>query len=143
VKKLIINQPKNANVGIKLLENLAIKNNIAQFDTFYISVAYVRKSGVTQILDALKQFRAHGGYVKAIVGIDDGYTSRDGLAMLGNNVDELYIYHNNRPYQTFHPKMYVFEKKSRSIRRLKRDPEPLYPGSPDRKKFFVSTFFYC
>lgn len=98
-------------MGSKLLGNLALKNNSTQFDTFYISVAYARKSGVSQIQDALNLFRARGGRVKAIVGIDDGHTSKDGLIMLAESADELYIYHNNRPYQTFHPKLYAFEKK--------------------------------
>lgn len=113
MKSLIISQPKDSRVGKRILKDLELQNGVPQFDNFYIMVAYARKSGVSQIQESLRQFRRHGGKAKAIVGIDDGHTSKEGLELLIKNMDEIYVYHNTKPYQTFHPKLYVFEKKNK------------------------------
>jgi hypothetical protein len=50
------------------------------------------------------------------VGIDHGGTSRQGLAYLRKVVDEIVIYHDNSADQrTFHPKLYLFESRSKAI----------------------------
>jgi len=107
---LIINQPKGLRIGDIIIKNLEIQNGEPKFDNFYFIVAYVRESGVSRIKDSLVQFRLHGGKVKAVIGIDDKNTSKEGLQLLMKNVDEIYVYHSANPYQTFHPKLYVFEK---------------------------------
>jgi len=57
----------------------------------------------------MKEFREHGK-IKAIAGIDNRNSSKERLELLNENVDELYLYHNDVFHQTFHPKIYVFEK---------------------------------
>ena len=108
---MIIDQPRNSRTGEQLINSLLLSESDS-FDRFYIMVAYVRKSGVDRIKKALSEFRQHGT-IKAIVGIDSRNTSKEGLSLLNENVDEMYLYHNNDFYRTFHPKVYVFEKISK------------------------------
>lgn len=110
---IIINQPKALRIGDLIIKNLEIQNDESKFDNLYIMVAYVRESGVSRIRRSLKQFRLHGGKVKAVVGIDEKNTTKEGLSSLMNDVDETYIYHNTNAFHTFHPKLYIFEKKSK------------------------------
>ena len=104
----IINQPKKSLAGDELIKNLMC----SEYNEFYIIVAYVRKSGVKRIEKALKEFRKHG-IIKAIAGIDSNNSSKEGLELLNENVDELHLYHNNDFYKIFHPKMYIFKDTSK------------------------------
>ena|GEM_PF-5815748 len=80
------------------------------FDNFYVVAAYVRSSGVRSISPALGLFRKRRGKVFAAVGVDNGNTSVEGLKLLNRNVDVLYIFNDDDPFQSFHPKLYVLEK---------------------------------
>jgi len=106
----IINQPREDVIGEKLKD---ILNNVSVngFNLFYIMVSYVKKSGVIRLKPYIDNFRGDGGEVKAIAGIDQKNTSFQGLSKLFPICDELYVYHSENLTQTFHPKVYAFEKK--------------------------------
>ncbi len=105
----IINQPHSETLGEKLKEIL--ENNIGRkFDIFYIMVAYVQESGVARLKQSIEKFKQSGGQVKAVVGISQKNTSAKGLKLLLPLCDEIYVYHNENPMETFHPKVYAFEK---------------------------------
>ena len=111
----IINQPHNdISLGIKLNELLILKDT-DKYDSFYILSAYVKRSGVSRIKEAIVTFRQGGGKVKAVVGIDQKNSSVEGISDLSEIVDELYIYHSESLMQTFHPKLYALEKKNKAI----------------------------
>src|SRR3989344_4690815 len=111
----IINQPHNdISLGIKLNELLILKDT-DKYDSFYILSAYVKRSGVSRIKEAIVTFRQGGGKVKAVVGIDQKNSSVEGISDLYEIVDELYIYHSESLMQTFHPKLYALEKKNKAI----------------------------
>ncbi len=93
----------------KILEN----NKEYGFKTFYVIVAYVKSSGVKHLKDQINAFKATNGYTKAVVGIDQKNTSYQGLKLMLSLFDEIYIFHNDKPINTFHPKVYVFEKKNK------------------------------
>src|SRR6266568_1884894 len=78
-----------------------------------MAVAYARRSGVGRIYEAIERFRNSGGRVKAIVGIDDQNTSLEGLETLLSCSDEVYVYDDRNPFRTFHPKLYVFERRGK------------------------------
>jgi hypothetical protein len=69
------------------------------------AVAWVKRAGVTGIRPALDSFRARDGYVRGVVGISLGGTSRQGLVLAREVCDELLVFHE--PGRTFHPKVYV------------------------------------
>lgn len=108
---MIINQPKVKCLG-DILRGELILTGEDSFDKFYFVVAYVKKSGVTLLASALQEFRQSGGHVKAVVGVSryQKNTSVQGLQHLLPLCDELYVYANESPTSTFHPKVYIFEK---------------------------------
>ena len=107
----ILNQPHSATMGAelkKILEN----NSENGFQTFYVIVAYVKSSGVSHLEDSIKKFKETGILTKAVVGIDQKNTSYQGLKLMLSLFDEIHVFHNNRPINTFHPKIYAFEKEN-------------------------------
>lgn len=105
----IINQPKDSNIGDRLKELLE-KTEEDRFDNFYIMVAYVKRSGVSRLKPSILTFKGNGGQVKSIAGIDQKTSSKQGIKMLFELSDDMYIYYNRRLTSTFHPKVYIFEK---------------------------------
>ncbi len=90
-----------------------LKNNDENgFQTFYVIVAYVKSSGVSHLEDSIKKFKETGLLTKAVVGIDQKNTSYPGLKLMLSLFDEIYVLHSNRPINTFHPKIYAFEKEN-------------------------------
>lgn len=108
---MLVNQPAERCTGDLLIGNLG-KRGSDSFHVFYIMVAYVKSSGVKPLYDSICDFRQSGGAVKAIVGIDQGNTSWEGLWMLLQCADEAYIYDDKKESQTYHPKLYVFERRN-------------------------------
>jgi len=108
---MIINQPKVACIG-DILSNILTLTGEDSFDKFYLVVAYVKKSGVNQLVSPLQKFKQTGGHVKAIVGVSrrQKNTSVQGLQLLLSLCDELWVYENESSTSTFHPKAYIFEK---------------------------------
>ncbi|MCI4137627.1 phospholipase D family protein [Bacillus vallismortis] len=104
----IINQPNNGSLGHQL-ETLLQKEEITNLS---ILVAYAKKSGVIRLLGKLQLFKERGGTITIVVGIDQSNTSKDALVMLYNICDELYIYHNEKADQTYHPKLYMLNEES-------------------------------
>jgi len=107
----IINQPRAGKLGDKLIELLR-KSGVERFDIFYITVAYIRRSGVIRLKSSMEEFKEAGGIVKSIAGIDQKNSSIEGLQMLAELSNEMFIFHNEVPNMTFHPKLYIFEKQN-------------------------------
>ena len=108
---MIINQPKLECFGDILRSRLTLAGEDS-FDKFYFVVAYVKKSGVTLLASSLQEFKQSGGHVRAVVGVSrhQKNTSVQGLQYLLPLCDELWVYDNESPTSTFHPKVYIFEK---------------------------------
>lgn len=104
-----MNQPHGTQLGDKLNELLE-QNEKNKFETFFIVVAYVKRTGVAHLKKSLEKFRVTGGKVKAVVGIDQRNTSVQGLQLLQSLCDDIWVYHNECFGNTFHPKIYAFEK---------------------------------
>lgn len=105
----IINQPQLGRIGDLILEQLTLTGEDS-FDNFCIIVSFAKKSGASRIQNALQQFRKNGGVIKAVVGFDNQGTTKQGLEKLMRLSNEVYVYHDAKPFQTFHPKTYIFEK---------------------------------
>jgi len=72
-----------------------------------IVVAWAKRSGLGRVRLGLEAFRARGGAVRAIVGIDERGATRQGLALMRALCDEMWIYRDTSG-GTFHPKVYLF-----------------------------------
>jgi hypothetical protein len=75
-----------------------------RYGRFACTVAWARASGVAQIGEELAQF---SGSSLAIVGVDFGQTSYEGVLALWHLMDDLYLF-RTATAQTFHPKLYAF-----------------------------------
>lgn len=101
----LINQPYINNIGRLLIDNLYHK----EFNEFSFIAAYAKKSGVLRLLPYLIAFRAKGGTITAVIGIDQYNTSFEALKLLLGACNRLYIFHSESATQTFHPKVYMFK----------------------------------
>jgi HKD family nuclease len=101
-----INQPFDGSLGSRL-EFLLERDDIKKLS---ILVAYAKKSGVIRLLKVLKSFKGRGGTISVTVGIDQSNTSKEALELLYEICDELYVYHNEKIDQTYHPKFYMLEE---------------------------------
>ena len=72
-----------------------------------IVVAWAKRSGLSRVRLGLEAFRARGGTVSAIVGIDERGATKQGLALVRALCNEMWIYRDTSG-GTFHPKVYVF-----------------------------------
>lgn len=104
----LINQPRIQVSGVMLTTLLSGKEDFTNH-TFFIMVAYAKRSGISRLRETLDQYRRKGGKLVAIVGVDQKTTSIQGVQLLLELSDELYVFHSESFSQTFHPKVYVLE----------------------------------
>lgn len=97
----LISQPFNGQLGSHLISALSQGN----FARLAVAVAFAKNSGVSRLRDAFDQFRAHGGNIDVIVGIDMEGTSYEALRNLYEVTDTLYVVHDENG-QTFHTKLF-------------------------------------
>lgn len=109
----IISQPRQKHLLYEINRILTANSNCEEH-IFYMVVAYVRRSGVVRIRDAINYFRENGGRVVAVSGVDQNTTTVQGLLELLDITDELYVYHSQNFAQTFHPKVYAYQAGKRT-----------------------------
>lgn len=86
-----------------------------RFERFLALVAYAKRSGVLRLRNAIETFRVLGGRARAVVGLDQEHTTREALQLLLQICDEVFVYCDEAPYRTWHPKAYVFEAKEQAL----------------------------
>src|ERR1044071_3532296 len=105
-----VNQPDGPlRLGDHLLAHLADP----QWTECRAAVAFVKRSGVRHVSDALRAFSERATVV-IVAGVDRGGTSAEGLTDLLDAISErgeLYVFHNLNP-STFHPKVYYFRNET-------------------------------
>jgi len=84
------------------------------FKKAYISVAFLKMSGLSLIIDTLKIFLSNNGELNIIAGQNFGLTDPEALTSLLNLLkkyqrSKLYLYKAELADSIFHPKMYLFE----------------------------------
>ena len=97
---------------------LALKGEIGSFERFDAAIAFVKRSGVQYIADLLREFAEKNSSVRIVVGIDQHGTSAEGLSDLleaVGNYGTIWICHDNDPYVTFHPKLYLFKGSAEAL----------------------------
>jgi len=96
----------------------ALGGAYGDFDSFRVSVAFVKRSGVQHIENELKEFLLRGKSAQFIVGVDLGGTSIEGIEALLDTIGEsgeLFINHDENSFTTFHPKIYFFEGQEKCL----------------------------
>lgn len=71
----------------------------------HIVVAWAKRSGLRHLVSDLRAHRAAGGRVEAIVGISEGGATRQGLELLLQEADEVFVFFDKA--RTFHPKVFL------------------------------------
>jgi HKD family nuclease len=104
----VLNQPINGQFGEFLYENLVLEPP-KNFANVFILTAWTTYSGLHQLSQAFEKFSSLGGRIEAVTGISLGGTSIEGLKLLNELTDSLFIFHNKS--SIFHPKIYIFQKK--------------------------------
>jgi PLD-like domain len=83
-------------------------------ESLSIVVAWARFGGLRRVKEALQSFRARGGELRIIVGIDEGGATRPGLVLALGLASKAYVFHDPAGW-TFHPKVYLGEGQDRAI----------------------------
>ena len=107
----ILSQPR----GPERLGDWLKANLRRDWTMFRAAVAFVKRSGVKYIAEALGEF-AKSNSVEIIAGIDHGGTSYEGLRALLDATfsgGRVIVFHNLLPH-TFHPKVYLFKSTTRA-----------------------------
>jgi len=89
------------------------------WDSFEFAVAWVRRSGTERLMYRMKAFLQRAALIEGIVGIDIENTSIEGLEDLISLSEEFpnakfWVYHNENPKSTFHPKIYLFSSTAKA-----------------------------
>lgn len=113
----LIQQPGEGPRFGDLLKDL-LEDRAGVFNRFEAAIAFAKRSGIRHLHQQLRTFLARGGSVRIVIGIDHGITSVEGLQLLLKIVGargEIWVFHNENPAATFHPKIYIFEGTGRAI----------------------------
>lgn len=78
----------------------------SDLDHIQMVTAWVKRSGLSRLRSDLSPFRGRGGRVSAIVGIDEGGATVQGLQLARELFDDVRVLHDPAS-RTFHPKVYL------------------------------------
>ena len=99
--KLILNSPEK-----DLLVLNVLKEELAKCDEFYMSVAFITKSGITPLLQVLRDINAKG----KILTTDYNYFTQPGAIHSLNTLDNIEVRIFKSEEVAFHTKGYLFNK---------------------------------
>jgi HKD family nuclease len=85
-----------------------------EIEVLTIVVAWARFRGLRRIKEALESFRARGGELRIILGIDEGGATRPGLMLALELATEAFVFHDPAGW-TIHPKVYLGEGQRKAI----------------------------
>lgn len=91
----------------RLLSELRSCLTSGLFTSFKIIVAYAKSGPLLRLRTELTAFKAGGGVIEAIFGVDQQGTSREAVQLSLSLMDSVYV--TSEPGITFHPKIYIFE----------------------------------
>lgn len=105
-----LNKRNKLNVGDQIATSLISPN----FDVIIGFVAFTAVSGVNKLLKFLLEAKENNKKVVFFIGVDNKGTSKQSLEILLENKIDVFIYHKNEEFITYHPKLFLFEGKTYS-----------------------------
>jgi hypothetical protein len=72
----------------------------------WIATAWAKRSGLGRLATQIRTFKDSGGRIRAIIGVDEGGASVEGLRLALDLFDEPYVFYDPGA-RTFHPKLYL------------------------------------
>jgi len=88
---------------------LATALGSSEFSRLRLVAAFAKVGPLSRIAAEIANFRANGGNIQAVFGIDLMGTSLQALTFALSSFDESFIWHHPSPFTTFHPKIYICE----------------------------------
>jgi hypothetical protein len=104
MKVRFLGQPFDAQTGLAMRDMLAD----ARFTCFLAITAWTKHSALSRLGPPILELRARGGFAEAVIGIDEGGATEEGLRLAMEVFDRVHVFHDPGP-RTFHPKVYVAE----------------------------------
>lgn len=96
----------DARVGAALAERAGDASGV------WLLSAWAQESGLRHLRKIVAEVRGRGGYAEAILGLDQGIATYEGLRMALRTFDDVYLFRDGA--RTFHPKLYVIENEATS-----------------------------
>lgn len=101
-------------------ELAAQEGDSRRWRTFEFAVAWVNDAGAKAIEESAQDFLGSGGRIRAVVGLDFGSTSVEGLQRLlalevGDADMETYVFFDENRACTFHPKVFLFRNAGSAV----------------------------
>jgi hypothetical protein len=106
VRSDLVLQPFENDLALIELLRDALASDV--YESFTVVVAWARPSGLNLIKDDVQAFRDSGGHTHAIVGIDEGGATVEGLTVAVSMFDVAEVLYDPKG-GTFHPKIYLFK----------------------------------
>lgn len=73
-----------------------------------MATAWAKRSGLSRIATSIRGLRERGGIAEAVIGVDEGGASLEGLQLAAELFSPVHVFHDPGP-RTFHPKLYIVE----------------------------------
>ncbi|MGH2941183.1 MAG: phospholipase D family protein [Solirubrobacteraceae bacterium] len=83
------------------------------YDSAWFATAWGKRSGLSRLASAIEEFRSRGGRAEAILGVDEGGATIEGLELALELFDAAYVFHDPGS-RTYHPKIYVVQNDTRA-----------------------------
>lgn len=103
---------------VRFFEEIATSLETGPWRQFEVGVAWARENAVASLTPVLRQFLEARGAFRITVGIGLQGTSREALELLLDletaGDSESFVYHNEAPEETFHPKVFLFTAQQRA-----------------------------
>jgi HKD family nuclease len=109
VEARLLLQPtsEDERIGVALRD---IPNNAT---AMWVLVAWAQQSGLDHVAAVAEQIQTRGGRAEAILGVDQGIATYEGLAAALDIFDDIYLFHDGA--RSFHPKVYVVESDAQTV----------------------------
>lgn len=85
----------------------ALAERSSDATSLWILTAWAQESGLKHLRPLVDAIRARQGHAEAILGVDQGIATLEGLRQALQLFDAVYLFHDGE--RTFHPKLYVIE----------------------------------
>ena len=94
-----------------------LTDNLKLYDEAFFAVAFLKVSGLSKLIQTIKEFVKSGGQISIIAGQNFALTQPEALHTLRNlfliyPTSKLYLAKANSATSVFHPKLYLFKSKN-------------------------------
>ena len=118
---MLVYQPESELAETICLELLGSGSSGQIWSDFLFATAWVNQGGISFLKDSFSRFLSAGGRIGCTIGLDFAGTSEEALQTIidlqNSHPGHLksYVYKNDHPSSTFHPKVYLFLNEEKAL----------------------------